>query len=116
MACFLVPGSEGIITTILAKVIGKERAERLKLRWLNTLLWGGTILLALEHIWHGEVVPWPPFLTAMKNPADTAAMYHEMATNGVAMALTVTFIWVVMLYVSRVTAKNITKSPAEARV
>ena len=52
----------------------------------------------------------------MKNPADTAAMYHEMATNGVAMALTVTFIWVVMLYVSRVTAKNITKSPAKARV
>ncbi len=116
MACFLVPGSEGIITTLLTKIIGKEKAEKLKLRWLNAMLWGGTILLAIEHIWHGEVVPWPPFLTAMKNPADTAAMLHEMATNGVAMAVTVTFIWVVMLYLSRHVSTAKVKSIRAARV
>lgn len=96
MACFLVPGSEAVVTTIIQKVIGKEKVEKWRLKWLNTMLWGGFILLAIEHIWHGEVVPWPPFLTAMKNPADTAVMLHEMATNGVAMAVIVTIIWLVM--------------------
>ncbi len=100
MACFLVPGSEGIVVTLLTKVMKKEKVEKLKLRWLNMMLWGGTILLAIEHIWHGEVVPWPPFLTAMSNPADTAAMFHEMATHGVLMASLVTFAWAVMLKLS----------------
>ncbi len=35
-----------------------------KLMWLANLLWGGALLLAYEHVWHGEVVPWFPFLTA----------------------------------------------------
>ncbi len=100
MACFLVPGSEGIVVSLIAKFIGKEKAEKLKIRWLSWMLWGGTILLAIEHIWHGEVVPWPPFLTAMANPADTAAMLHEMATIGTSMALTITFVWGIMVYVS----------------
>ncbi len=116
MACFLVPGSEGVVTTLLTKIIGKEKAEKLKLRWLNALLWGGTILLAIEHIWHGEVVPWPPFLTAMKNPSDTAAMFHEMATNGVAMAVTVTFLWVVMLYLSRYASRVKAENLSAVRV
>ena len=100
MACFLVPGSEGIIVLALQKIMGKARVEKLKLKWLNWMLWGGTILLAIEHIWHGEVVPWPPFLTAMTSPADTAAMLHEMATVGTSMALTITFLWGIMVYVS----------------
>ena len=57
-----------------------------KLRWLSNLLWGGSFLLAFEHVWHGEVVPMFPFLTAASNPADAASMLHEMSTVGVAMA------------------------------
>lgn len=53
--------------------------------------------MALEHVWHGEVILWPPFLTAMKNPADVAPMLHEMATVGVAMAIFVTIVWVIMV-------------------
>ncbi len=115
MACFLVPGSEGVVVTLLAKVIGKERAERLKLRWLSWMLWGGTALLAIEHIWHGEVVPWPPFLTAMSNPADTQAMLHEMATHGVLMASMVTMAWAVMLAVHRWGIKNVDISKEAVR-
>ncbi len=112
MACFLVPGMEGTVTLILAKLIGKERAEKLKLKWLNTMLWGGVALLALEHIWHGEVVPWPPFLTAMKNPADTAVMLHEMATHGTLMALLVTFTWAVLLKIHSLRVRAISTKPA----
>ena len=118
MACFLVSAAEAVITTVAAKIIEKnEKAPKTvevkldgehvetvtkipfsrKLKWLSRLLWGGSALLAFEHVWHGEVVPYFPFLTAMNDPADTAEMLHEMATTGVAMAGLVTAVWVCML-------------------
>jgi hypothetical protein len=113
MACFLVPGTEVIVTTVIQKVIehkekkaAGEKAEKngltwsRKLGWLNKMLWGGTILLGLEHVWHGEVTPWPPFLTAMGNPANIAPMLHEIATVGVAMAIAVTGVWGIMIWVA----------------
>ncbi len=107
MACFLVPMGVAIGTSVAQKVVekrekkvGEEKAEKGRLSWLNTLLWGGVILLAVEHIWHGEVVPWPPFLTAMENPAEVPAMLHEMATIGGAMAGTAIAVWVIMVVIA----------------
>ncbi|KYH38472.1 MAG: hypothetical protein AYL28_003620 [Candidatus Bathyarchaeota archaeon B23] len=100
MACFLVPLVLAAILTILQRATGRA-AERLQLGLLNTLLWGGVILLMFEHIWHGEVVPWPPFLTAMANPADIPAMLQEMAVIGSAMLIAVTSTWGVVLTLSR---------------
>ena len=57
-------------------------------------------MLAVEHIWHGEIVPWPPFLTAMNNPADIGAMLVEIATVGVTMMALVTAVWGLMVLVS----------------
>lgn len=118
MACFLVPMGEAIVTTVVQKVVenrekklGGERTKKTglswsrRLSWLNKLLWGGTILLALEHVWHGEVVPWPPFLTAMGNPADVSPMLHEMATFGGAMAITITVVWGIMILIAELKAK-----------
>ena len=118
MACFLVPLGEGIVTTVVQKVVEKKgkgavagKAEKNKgkwsqrLGWLNNMLWGGCFLLALEHIWHGEVVPWPPFLTAMDNAADTSAMLHEIATYGVTMAVVITAVWAVIVVVAELRSK-----------
>jgi hypothetical protein len=118
MACFLVPAGEAIVTTVVQKVAenrekkaGGERARSMgvkwsrRLSWLNKMLWGGTILLALEHVWHGEVVPWPPFLTAMGSPAGVAPMLYEMATVGVAMAAFVTIVWAIMVAIVELKAK-----------
>ena len=81
-----------------------------KLKWLRNLLWGGSALLAFEHVWHGEVVPWFPFLTAAGNPEDAAEMLHEMSTVGVTMAVLVTAVWLVMVgvtsYAERKAEKN----------
>lgn len=105
MACFLVPTGEAIVSTIVKKNVPAEKPAdgrvsiHEKLSWLTTMLWGGALLLALEHIWHGEVVLYPPFLTAMYNAADTAEMLHEMATVGVGMAVLVTAVWAVMCVV-----------------
>jgi len=117
MACFLVPAGEAIVTTIAQKVAekkekkddGEQKATGMKwsrrLSWLNKMLWGGSALLALEHIWHGEIIARPPFLTAMQNPADTAAMLQEMATVGAVMAAAVTIIWGIIVVVVEIKSK-----------
>ncbi len=102
MACFLVPATEAIVTTVAQKVIKKKEGSNEsdnkilfseKLKWLNGMLWGGSGLLAFEHLWHGEISPFFPFLTAANDPADTAEMFHEMAISGSAMAILVTAVW-----------------------
>lgn len=110
MACFLVPAGETIVTTVIQKVVEKKEKKggeektgltwSRRLGWLNKMLWGGSILLAFEHIWHGEVVPWWPFLTAMENPADISPMLHEMALFGGVMAATITVVWLIMIWVA----------------
>ena len=70
-----------------------------KLGWLNKLLWGGSALLAFEHVWHGEVVPFFPFLTAVGD-GETSEMLAEMGSAGIMMAALVTVVWFGMLAVS----------------
>ena len=109
MACFLVSAAEAAIVTAVEKHVQKREVSQAetsasqvhipmsrKLHWLSRLLWGGAALLAFEHVWHGEVVPWFPFLSAMSSPAQAAEMFHEMATTGVCMALLVTGVWLAM--------------------
>lgn len=89
---------------------GKETVQPIpfsrKLKWLSNMLWGGSVLLAFEHLWHGEVTLYSPFLTAASNPQDLHAMLHEMATTGVSMAVLITVVWGGMVVVSNVMAKK----------
>ena len=100
MACFLVPTALAIVVSIIRRV-AKSASEKIRLGLLEAMLWGGAVFLALEHMWHGEVVPYPPFLTAMKSPEEWATALHEMATNGVAMAVVVTATWGGILAIQR---------------
>ena len=96
MACFTIPLAEGIILSVAKKIAFKNNADsviKAKLGHLENMLYGGSFLLAIEHIYHGEVVLYPPFLTAMKNPEDIPEMLHEMATVGVSMSVIVTVVW-----------------------
>ena len=124
MACFLVPTAEALVISAVNKAqSAKEKkqepakAERIpfsrKLRWLTNLLWGGSFLLAFEHVWHGEVVPFFPFLTAASNAEDAAEMLHEMATAGVGMAVAVTVVWLAMLAGAAVIEKRAVKQAAK---
>ena len=118
MACFLVPTTEAIVTTVIKKVADKKGSDNIfikKMGWLNNMLWGGSALLAFEHVWHGEVTPGFPFLTAAANPEDAAEMLHEMGTSGVAMAVLVTVAWVVMVLVAQAVSKKKAAVPAKAK-
>lgn len=106
MACFIVPAAEAAAVTVAKKQIARksrngatpestERSLNLvrKLTWLTNLLWGGALLLAFEHLWHGEVIPYFPFLSALTERSTTQQMLFEMGTVGVGMALLVTAVW-----------------------
>ena len=138
MACFLVGGAETIVVTVVAQVLKKSEEKKelavrskggdkavdalreqqgipwsRKLMWLAYFLFGGAFLLAYEHVWHGEVVPWFPFLTAMNDPGDTAEMLHEMSTVGVTMAVIVTVVWALLCVAADIIVKRKANSPLE---
>ncbi|MCR5785170.1 MAG: hypothetical protein K6G40_05965 [Eubacterium sp.] len=104
MACFIVPGAEAAVAHIVKKNAEKKEAIEenkkeitiplsRKIGWLRDMLVGGCTLLLFEHIWHGEIVPYFPFLTAMSNPEDMMEMFKEMATVGVGMTVVLTVVW-----------------------
>lgn len=109
MACFTVPLVESVVVTAVEKAEEKRESNTAeqgkistgkamiplsrKFKWLNGMLLGGSALLAFEHVWHGEVTPWFPFLTAMSDKADSMEMLHEISTVGVSMAALVTVAW-----------------------
>ncbi|MGM9557935.1 MAG: hypothetical protein ACI3VP_06730 [Oscillospiraceae bacterium] len=129
MACFLVPAAEAIVVTAVAMGMKKKEKQAAsiehkastaadtvaaakittsrKLMWLAYLLWGGAFLLAYEHVWHGEVTPWFPFLTAAGDPGEAMVMLQEMATAGVCMALIVTVVWAIgVLVINKLVKKD----------
>lgn len=122
MACFIVPAVEAVATTIAEKVIEKKEKGAVeaktkfseKLKWLNNMLWGGSALLAFEHLWHGEIVPYFPFLTNAAIPGARAEMLHEMAAAGGAMAILVTGVWACGVAVSISLEKKTARSEEEA--
>lgn len=104
MACFLVSAAAAVGVTAAKYVVkhyekknelevkepkeykfGSEVKWSKKLAYLELALFGGAFVLAGEHMIHHEVVPFPPFLTAMSDPADTSEMLYEMGTTGVLM-------------------------------
>ena len=123
MACFLVSGGEAIVVSAVRAAVKKKEIEKgivdeqgnqltdpstegicwtRKLGWLMNMLWGGVILLCIEHMWHGEVVPFPPFLTAMNDPSEIPVMLGEMGTVGVGMAVLVTVTWLIVTFVAEI--------------
>ena len=96
MACFVVPLATGVVTTIFRKKI----PAALKISWLNIMLWGGVAMLVIEHIAHQEVVRYPPFLTAMQNPAAIPTMVEEMVTIGGTMTIAIVILWAVLVAIS----------------
>jgi len=101
VACFITPLLVGISVYILGKRL--RIYNRLRLNILVYLLIGGALVLAAEHAWHGEIVPYPPFLTAMKSAEEISIALHEISTVGSTMTFAVAMLWLGTLYISRTT-------------
>lgn len=110
MACFTVPlataaAASAVRTTLPKSAQGNPFVSRLG--WLGKMMFGGSFLLAIEHLYHGEIIFTPPFLTAAKEgPEAVSEMLHEMATRGVAMTVLLVAVWIGMVVVSSMTERK----------
>ena len=102
MACFTVPLATAAVAGVAKGAIPESARKNpfiARLGWLSRMMFGGSFLLAIEHVFHGEIIFTPPFLTAVRD-GNTSEMLHEMATRGVAMTVLLVAVWVVMVLVS----------------
>ncbi|MFA6422426.1 MAG: hypothetical protein WCV92_03445 [Candidatus Buchananbacteria bacterium] len=99
MACLITPATAAIITTIIRKKI----PQKYHLDWLMGMLWGGTIMLVVDHFLAGEILLYPPFLTATQNPVE---MLRELAVTGGLMTAVIFLAWIVMALIANKVLKR----------
>lgn len=101
MSCFVVPLVQAIATSVYRKhhddSIHDPGASPLKrnLPSLEKMLWGGSVMLVVDHIINGELTWRFPFFTALDSVGGGAVMLKEMLTVGVPMSLVLTAVWAV---------------------
>ena len=100
MSCFIVPLAQAVVTSAIRKTNDKNnRSEKSTftrhLPALEKMLWGGSVMLIVDHIINGELTWKFPFFTALELEGGGAVMLREMLTVGVPMSLAITAIWAV---------------------
>ena len=101
MACFVVPLVQAIATSIYrkrhARSIASPEASPLQrhVPALELMLWGGSVMLIVDHVLNGELTWRFPFFTALGQTGGAEVMLREMLTVGVPMSLVLTAVWAV---------------------
>ncbi|MBO4703352.1 MAG: hypothetical protein J5617_00780 [Bacilli bacterium] len=122
MACFTVTAAAAIGVGI-ARHIKKHQEKKnpeinyedklvnaKKLGYLELTMWGGSLLLAGEHAFHGEITYKFPFLTAVSEGAEaTSEMLQEMGTIGVGMLAILVVAWFATVCILHFAKKKKTK-------
>ena len=91
MACLVAPATVALITNVFKKKI----PAKYHIEWLNFMLLGGTVMLIVDHIISGELVPYAPFFTA-----GPSKIFFEILHVGVPMTLTTIVLWAIMVVVA----------------
>lgn len=96
MACFIVPLVQAVATTAYRKHNSRpDSFVGRNLRTLELMLWGGSVMLIVDHIINGELTWMFPFFTALEAEGGGAVMLREMLTVGLPISLVVTLVWAV---------------------
>ncbi|MCR4568765.1 MAG: hypothetical protein K5661_00010 [Bacteroidales bacterium] len=99
MACFVVPLVQAIATSALRKWGKKDGFIGRNLASLELMLWGGTVMLIVDHVINGELTWKFPFFTALGETGGGAVMLREMLTVGLPMSIIITLVWAIYAYV-----------------
>ena len=101
MCCFLVPLAQAVAVSAYRKthsaaVAGPASGMLLRrLPDLEKMLWGGTLMLIVDHVINGELTWRFPFFTALGQKGGGEVMLREILTVGVPMALALTLVWAI---------------------
>lgn len=99
MSCFVVPLVQAAATSAYRKyATPKDTFLSRNLPTLEKMLWGGSVMLIVDHIINGELTWRFPFFTALETAGGGSVMLHEMLTVGLPMSVIVTAIWVAWSY------------------
>lgn len=106
MGCFIIPLTEAVATTALRRRAVKRQYAGVSLnpfaahlRSLELMLWGGSLMLIVDHIINGEVTWMYPFFTALSQEGGGVTLLREMLTVGVPMSVLVTTVWLVYVLI-----------------
>ena len=99
MSCFIIPMAQAIATSAYRKVNAKtidnsESPLKRNIPALEKMLWGGTVMLIVDHVINGELTWQYPFFTALES-GGFPVMLRELLTVGVPMSLVLTAVWAV---------------------
>ena len=89
MSCFIVP----MVQAIATYASRKTHKNNHNLPTLEKMLWGGTVMLIVDHVISGELTWRFPFFTALELDGGWQVMLREMLTVGVPMCLVITAFW-----------------------
>lgn len=101
MSCFLVPLAQAIVTSAYCKAnknsVSAQGAGPLRrsLPTLEKMLWGGSVMLIVDHIINGELTWRYPFFTALGETGGAGVMLHEILTVGLPISVALTLVWAV---------------------
>ena len=99
MSCFIVPLVQAIGTSIYRKCAEKSISDpsssflKQQVPALEKMLWGGSVVLIVDHIINGELTWRFPFFTALTAADGASVMLREMLTVGVPMSVVLTAVW-----------------------
>ncbi|MGN1225777.1 MAG: hypothetical protein ACI4TL_00910, partial [Candidatus Cryptobacteroides sp.] len=109
-----VPMAQAVATTIYRKVnenhntgSGTSAFLKSKVKDLEKMLWGGSLMLVVDHIINGELIWRFPFFTALTEVDGPAIFLKELLTVGLPMSLVLTFCW---LGVNLLKARKLSKA------
>ena len=99
MSCFLVPLAQAVVTSVIRKSNDKNNSGNNSilshhLPALEKMLWGGSVMLIVDHIINGELTWRFPFFTALEVEGGGAVMLREILTVGLPMSLVITVVWI----------------------
>ena len=101
MCCFLVPLAQAVAVSAFRKTHAAAVADPAsgmllrRLPDLEKMLWGGTLMLIVDHVINGEITWRFPFFTALGQKGGGEVMLREILTVGVPMALALTLVWAI---------------------
>lgn len=104
MSCFVVPLAQAVATSVIRKRTKKNHSNVHINPWISQLpkleqmLWGGSLMLIVDHVVNGELTWQYPFFTAMEQKDGIYTMLHEMMTVGLPMSLLITLVYLTMVF------------------
>ena len=78
MSCYIIPLAQAALTSVCRKAGWKTGFIGRNLASLEMMLWGGSVMLVVDHAINGELFAWTPM---------------EMLIVGVPMSVAITLVW-----------------------